>query len=38
VAGVTLVGYWLMVTQAKNRYDIINWPKSDQLIFRQVFI
>ena len=26
---VTLVGYWLMVTQAK---------KSDQLIFRQVFI
>ena len=34
----TLVGDWLMVTQAKHRYDIIKWPKSDQLIFRQVFI
>ena len=36
--GVTLVGDWLMANKPKNRYDIIKSPKSDQLIFRQVFI
>ena len=35
--GVTLVGDWLMVTQLSCD-DITKWPKSDQLIFRQVFI
>ena len=39
VGGVTLVGDWLMVTQPKRkRYDIAKQPKSDQLIFRQVYI
>ena len=37
--GVTSVGDWLMVSQDnKIFYDIIKWPKSDQLVFRQVFI
>ena len=37
-AGVTLVADWLMVTQAKKHCDITVRTKSDQLIFRQVFI
>ena len=34
------LGCWLAngYTSQKNRYDIIKFPKSDHLIFRQVFI